>query len=154
MFYNTLFLILCLIYFSLISNWEKAHKECLEKGSSPLRHGIRKKVCLQVSHSSGITSKGNTVSLREGVSSPVALHRTNEIHSSATPATSWNSPPSFIKRKWTLGATTKRKLLWFRWCWNTGKGFSSCLIWSFFMLYLLLLGADLSPRPPPRHAML
>lgn len=36
-----------------------------------------------------LLSKGNTVSLREGVSSPVAPHRTNEIHSSAMPATSW-----------------------------------------------------------------
>ena len=62
----------------------------MEKGSSPLRHGIRRKGLF-----SGqpllveLLSKGNTVSLRESVSSPIALHRPNEIHSSAMPATSW-----------------------------------------------------------------
>lgn len=50
----------------------------------------------------------------------------------------------FLKEKSTLGATTKMKLLWFRWHRNAGEGFALLSHLIIFHALPGLLGADLS----------
>lgn len=80
---------LYLTYFSLISNPEKAHKECRGKVSSPVRLGIGKKGLFSGQLLRWNYSPRAVPFLRGEVHlSHVVLHKTNEIHRSSEPGTS------------------------------------------------------------------